>query len=83
MRSKLKVVQDDRRQKRIRVNLVATIALSWDGEDIELAVPEDATRKEIKDAIVTYLKSDEVSYYWDWDDPEIHEWEIIEDDEAE
>ena len=68
----------------LTVEIEATTTLTWDGGEIVVSLPADASRAEIEAAIVRHLMTNDRGLDWDWSEPpEIHDWEVVKDEGAE
>ena len=80
MKTDLRLIEDESPMKTIRVVIDATTTLNWHGGEIELTVPEDADEEQIEKELMNYLMSPEAHLDWDWADPEIAGFDIIDDE---
>ena len=77
-------VRASRRMVELTVEIEATTTLTWDGGEIVVSLPADASRAEIEAAMVRHLMTNDRGLDWDWSEPpEIHDWEVVKDEGAE
>jgi hypothetical protein len=76
-------IRASRRMEEITVEIEATNTLTWDGGEIVVTVPTGASREEIEAAIVRHLMTNDRGLDWDWAEPEVQDWEVVEDEQAE
>jgi len=72
------------RMTKATVEIEATTVLTWNGGNIDINVPPGASRAEIEASIVRHLMTNDSGVDWDWGEaPEIHDFKVIDVDEAE
>jgi hypothetical protein len=72
------------RMTKVTVRIEATTILTWNGGNIDVNVSPGASRAEIEASIVRHLMTNDAGVDWVWGEaPEIHEFEVIDVDEAE
>ncbi|MEI7927367.1 MAG: hypothetical protein WCH40_02375 [Verrucomicrobiales bacterium] len=67
----------------LTVEVEATLLLTWEGGPVVVRVPSNASCGEIEVAIARNLRLNVMGWHWDLDKPEIHDWEVVKNEDAE